>query len=69
AAVYAWAADETWQRAVQISEMADGDLTMLISRTADNLRHIQALHAPFPIVSRTAASAVDLIMRDPVIYE
>ncbi|MFL7809659.1 MAG: DEAD/DEAH box helicase [Anaerolineae bacterium] len=69
AAVYAWAAEETWQRAVQISEMADGDLTMLISRTADNLRHIQALHAPFPIVSRTAASAVDLIMRDPVIYE
>jgi len=69
AAVYAWAAEETWQRAVQISEVADGDLTMLISRTADNLRHIQALHAPFPTVSRTAASAVDLIMRDPVIYE
>jgi ATP-dependent RNA helicase HelY len=68
AAVYAWASEEPWQRAVAISEMADGDLTMLVSRTADNLRHIEALHSPFPAVSRAAGSAVDLIMRDPVMY-
>jgi superfamily II RNA helicase len=69
AAVYAWASGETWRRAVEIAEMAEGDLTMLVSRTADNLRHIKLLDAPFPAVSRAAADAVTLIMRDPVLYD
>jgi superfamily II RNA helicase len=69
AAVYAWASGETWDRAVATSQLAEGDLTMLVSRTADNLRHIQALRVPFPTVSRTAADAVDMIMRDPVLYQ
>lgn len=69
AAVYAWASGEPWRRAVEIADLAEGDLTMLVSRTADNLRHIQALRAPFPTVSRAAADAVGMIMRDPVIYE
>jgi len=69
AAMYAWATGETWERAVAISELADGDLTMLVSRTADNLRHIQALRAPFPDVSRAARDAVEMIMRDPVTYQ
>ncbi len=69
AAIYAWASGEAWDRAVAVSGFAEGDLTMLVSRTADNLRHIQALHAPFPAVSRAAADAVGMIMRDPVIYQ
>jgi superfamily II RNA helicase len=68
-AMHAWASGAPWARAVAISGLAEGDLTMLVSRTADNLRHIQALHAPFPAVSRTAAQAVQMIMRDPVIYQ
>jgi hypothetical protein len=39
---------------------------MLISRTADNLRHIRTLGAVFPQVAATAGQAVDLILREPV---
>jgi superfamily II RNA helicase len=66
AAMYAWATGQPWRRAAAISQMADGDLTMLISRTADNLRHIQTLHRTFPGTARAAREAVALIMREPV---
>ena len=66
AAMYAWATDAPWHRAVSIAQMADGDLTMLVSRTADNLRHIQALGDAFPRIARAAGQAIDLILREPV---
>jgi superfamily II RNA helicase len=66
AAMHAWASGEPWTTAVTISQMADGDLSMLVSRTADNLRHIQTLGSSFPNVSRAADQAIDLIMREPV---
>jgi hypothetical protein len=66
AAMHAWAKEEPWQKAVAILRMADGDLSMLVSRTADNLRHIQTLGPDFPRVARTARQAIDLIMREPV---
>ena len=40
----------------------------LVSRTADNLRHVQALHETFPHVAATARQAVRLIYRDPVVW-
>jgi hypothetical protein len=40
---------------------------MLILRTADNLRHIRSLAEVFPEASLTAAKAIDLILRDPVV--
>jgi hypothetical protein len=46
--------------------MGEGDLAMLISRTADNLRHIRTLSAVFPRVAATAGKAVDRIVREPV---
>lgn len=67
AAIYAWAAGEEWERAVLVSEMDEGNLAMLILRTADNLRHIRALAEVFPEASIAAAKAIDLILRDPVI--
>jgi ATP-dependent RNA helicase HelY len=66
AAMYAWATDHSWRRAVAIALMADGDLTMLVSRTADNLRHIQTLDGTFPRAALAARDAVELIMRNPV---
>jgi superfamily II RNA helicase len=68
AAMYAWATDAPWYRAVAISQMADGDMTMLVSRTADNLRHVQALQESFPRIAATAREAIRLIYRDPVVY-
>lgn len=66
AAMYAWATEQPWRRAVAILQMADGDMTMLVSRTADNLRHIGTLTTAFPDVARCAREAADRIMRDPV---
>lgn len=67
AAIYAWADGETWEKAVLISEMDEGNLAMLILRTADNLRHIRSLSKAFPEASHTAAEAIDLLLRDPVV--
>ena len=42
---------------------------MLILRTADNLRHVRGLAEVFPLAARSAARAIELILRDPVLYE
>jgi hypothetical protein len=49
--------------------MEEGDLAMLILRTADNLRHIRGLKDVFPEVAQTASVAIEKIMRDPVVNE
>ncbi len=67
AAIYAWAAGEPWEKAVLISELDEGNLAMLILRTADNLRHIRSLSKAFPEASHTAAEAIDLLLKDPVV--
>ncbi|MDD3950868.1 MAG: DEAD/DEAH box helicase [Desulfobacterales bacterium] len=69
AAVYAWAFGWPWEDVVRISEMAEGDLAMLILRTADNLRHVRALSEAFPEAAQTAGEAIDRILRDPVLME
>jgi len=64
--IYSWAKGNDWEKVYQFSEMAEGNLAMLILRTADNLRHIRALYQVFPRAAETAGKAIDLIMRDPV---
>ena len=64
----AWASGRSWAEVVQDSGQAEGDLAMLIARTADNLRHIRTLGAVFPRVAATAGHAVELIMREPVTW-
>jgi hypothetical protein len=49
--------------------MEEGDLAMLILRTADNLRHIRTLKNVFPEAAQAAAMAIDLIMRYPVVMD
>ncbi|HDI58855.1 MAG TPA: DEAD/DEAH box helicase [Desulfobacteraceae bacterium] len=66
ATVYAWARGEDWPAVQRHSGMAEGDLVMLILRTADNLRHIRALSEAFPETAVAAGQAVDLLMREPV---
>ncbi|OQY60253.1 MAG: ATP-dependent DNA helicase [Desulfobacteraceae bacterium 4572_88] len=65
--IYAWATGASWEKILPISEMAEGNLAMLIFRTADNLRHISALHHVFPKAAETSLEAIELIMRDPVV--
>lgn len=64
--MYAWASGHPWQKVLALAEIEEGDLAMLILRTADNLRHITAIGEAFPEAARSAAEAVALILREPV---
>jgi hypothetical protein len=52
-----------------MAEMEEGDLVMLILRTADNLRHIRGLRRAFPQAAHAADQAIALILREPVVFE
>jgi len=69
AVIYAWAVGQPWEKVLAIAEMEEGDLAMLILRTADNLRHIRSLKRIFPEAALTSATSIDLIMRSPVVTE
>jgi ATP-dependent RNA helicase HelY len=69
AAIHAWASEQSWEKSLQLAELAEGDLAMLILRTADNLRHIRSLDAFFPDAARSAGRAIQRMLRDPVITE
>ena len=69
ATIYAWARGQSWEIVLRIADMEEGDLAMLIVRTADNLRHIRGLKDVFPEVAQTASVSIEKIMRDPVVNE
>jgi superfamily II RNA helicase len=68
-AIYAWANGEPWEKVRVLAEMEEGDLVMLILRTADNLRHIRRLKGAFPDAAQAAHQAIELILREPVLFE
>jgi superfamily II RNA helicase len=65
--VYLWARGMPWEKVLEISKLPEGNLAMLILRTADNLRHIKNIGRVFPDAAQTSGRAIDLILRDPVI--
>lgn len=67
AITYAWASGEPWEDVCKKSGLAEGDLSRLILRTADNLHHIANLSEHFPEAAKTARQAKDIIMREPVV--
>lgn len=69
ATVYAWAKGMEWNEVLDIADMAEGDLAMLVSRTADNLRHLVSLDSVYPDISSSAARAIPMILREPAIFE
>ena len=69
AVMYAWAGGQSWETVVAAAEMEEGDLAMLILRTADNLRHIRGLDRIFPQAAASAARAIERILREPVMEE
>jgi superfamily II RNA helicase len=68
-AIYAWANGEPWEKVRIMAEMEEGDLVMLILRTADNLRHIRRLKRAFPDAAATADQAIERILREPVLFD
>ena len=68
ATIYAWSLGQSWENVLRIAEMEEGDLAMLILRTADNLRHIRNLKDVFPEAAAAAAESIKKIMREPVSF-
>ncbi|MEE8540127.1 MAG: ATP-dependent DNA helicase, partial [Desulfobacterales bacterium] len=66
-AIFSWATGQPWEKVLSTVDFAEGNLAMLILRTADNLRHIRSLQQVFPEAAETAAVAIDLLLRDPVV--
>ncbi|MBF0452437.1 MAG: DEAD/DEAH box helicase [Candidatus Magnetomorum sp.] len=67
--LYQWAKGENWQDVVKLSGLAEGDLAMMIIRTADNLRHTATLSDFFPEVAETSRLSISCILREPVIMD
>ncbi len=65
--VYHWTAGRDWESVLALWDSAEGDLAMLIMRTADNLRHIRNLQNVFPEAAESAKEAMERILRDPVV--
>jgi ATP-dependent RNA helicase HelY len=68
ATMYAWAKGVDWETVLDIAGMTEGDLAMLASRTADNLRQVTALTEVYPAIAETAADAISLVLREPVVF-
>ena len=69
ATIYAWANGQPWERVLGIAGMAEGDLAMLVSRAADNLRQIASLTRVYPAIAQSAVDAMAMILREPVVME
>jgi ATP-dependent RNA helicase HelY len=67
--MYHWARGVDWGRIIERMGIAEGDLTMLISRTADNLRQISSLKDTYPEMAALAFEARDAILREPVVFD
>ena len=65
--MWAWASGRPWDKIVKAGGMAEGDLAMMVLRTADHLRHIKNLEQVFASMSKSARQAIELILRDPVV--
>ena len=66
ATIYAWAKGQAWEKVLEIAGMAEGDLAMLVTRTADNLRQIASLTKVYPAIAQSALDAIDMILKEPV---
>jgi ATP-dependent RNA helicase HelY len=65
--LYYWAKGTEWEEVRQITGMDEGDLAMVILRTADHLRQIESLADTHPQLAATAREAIDRILREPVL--
>jgi ATP-dependent RNA helicase HelY len=64
--MWAWASGWPWDKVIHAGQMAEGDLAMIVLRTADHLRHLRTLGQVFAPMAASAGEAIDLILRDPV---
>ncbi len=69
AVLYDWARGVDWDEIIMAAGLSDGDMAMLVLRTADNLRQIASLKETHPEMAALAVKAREAILREPVIFE
>ena len=69
AVLYDWARGVDWDEIIMAAGISDGDMAMLVLRTADNLRQITSLKETHPEMAALAVKAREAILREPVIFE
>jgi len=67
--IYDWARGVDWDEIIESAGISDGDMAMLVLRTADNLRQITSLKETHPEMAEFAYKARESILREPVIFE
>ncbi len=67
ASVRLWASGMGWDHLIQVLSVEEGDMAMLILRTADHLRQLFDLDKTHPKLANTAREALPLILREPVL--
>ncbi len=67
ASLFLWSEEVEWDELTAHIRADEGDLAMMILRTADHLRQLLALEDVEPAIARTARSSIELIMRSPLI--
>jgi superfamily II RNA helicase len=68
AVMYEWARGGDWDAIIRAAGIADGDLAMLVLRTADNLRQIMSLKETHAEMAELASRAREAILREPVVF-
>ncbi len=68
-AVHHWARGETWEEVRNLFGVDEGDLAMVILRTADHLRQIESLAETHPRLADSARTAIELLLREPVLVD
>jgi superfamily II RNA helicase len=67
ATAFTWAQDIDWDYLAEHVGADEGDMAMLILRTIDHLRQLVSLKEEKPQLADTAAEAIDMLARSPLI--
>jgi superfamily II RNA helicase len=69
AALYLWAKGVPWEQLLSIIPVDEGDMASLITRTADHLRQVTNLEESHPGLVSVAYTAIEQILREPVLIQ
>ncbi|MHB8202206.1 MAG: hypothetical protein ACYDHG_00710, partial [Desulfomonilaceae bacterium] len=67
AATFLWAGQVEWDGLIENLSADQGDLAMMLLRTADHLRQIVGLEDEQPALANAARQGISLIMRSPIV--
>lgn len=67
ALLFSWAGGTPWDDLISLIPIEEGDLAMLVVRTADHLRQLLDLEKIHPVLAQTARQALPMILREPMV--